>query len=163
MRPSRTANPSNLMETTSNEARLPSDALLRRLQIVFSAIGLLVAIYLIYIKFYPASTLCVGTGGCEAVNTSAYSEIRGVPIAIFGALAYAFLLATLLFEKRAALVTEWGPMLVFGVSLIGVLYSAYLTYIEVAVLHAICPYCVTSAVMLTLIFILSIFRIRRYL
>lgn len=140
-----------------------SDNHLRRLEILFSVIGLLVASYLIYIKFNPASALCLASGGCEVVNTSVYSSIRGIPIAALGALSYLVLIAALLLETRNALVGEWGVLVEFGLSLVGTLYSAYLTYIEVGVLHRICPYCVTSAVMMTCILIVSIIRLRRYM
>jgi len=138
-----------------------SDTLLRRASIVLSIAGLLVALYLVYFKINPSSALCTGAGDCEAVNASVYSAIRGIPVAALGALAYAFLIGVLLLERRSEVVEEWGPLAVFGTALAGVLYSAYLTYIEVAVIHKICPYCVTSAVVMTLIFILSAFRLRR--
>jgi uncharacterized membrane protein len=48
----------------------------------------------------------------------------------------------------------------FGVTLIGMIYSAYLTYLEVAVIHAICPFCVLSAVLMSFLFVLSALRIR---
>ena len=139
-----------------------SDTFLRRLTLVLVVIGLVVALYLVYIKFNPASTLCVGVGDCEAVNNSVYSQVRGIPVAALGALAYAFLLGALLVESRWSFLTEWGPLIVFGVALAGTLYSAYLTYIEVAVIHKICPYCVTSAVVMALIFAASAVRLRKY-
>lgn len=140
-----------------------TDSRLRRLTVIFAIIGLVVALYLVFIKFNPSSTLCLAAGGCERVNTSAYSEIRGIPIAILGSLAYLFILGITLLEQRMAFLGEWGAVLVFGLALAGTLYSAYLTYIELAVLHAICPYCVTSAIMITLIFIVSAIRLRKYL
>jgi uncharacterized membrane protein len=131
---------------------------LRRWEMIFALIGLIVSLYLTYIKVFPSAPFCFGVGDCEAVNTSVYSAIRGIPIAIFGALAYITLLACLLLESRLPLLNEWGPIAEFGLALAGTLYSAYLTYIEVAVLFKICPYCVTSAVMMTLIFFISVFR-----
>lgn len=140
-----------------------TDSHLRRLGILFSIIGLLVASYLIYIKYNPASALCLAAGGCEVVNTSVYSAIRGVPIAALGALSYLILLVALLFETRNDLVGEWGVLVEFGLALVGTMYSAYLTYIEIAVLHRICPYCVTSAIMMTAILVISSIRLRRYM
>lgn len=139
-----------------------SDTFLRRAALVISGIGLLVALYLVFIKYFPTSTFCVGAGGCEVVNTSVYSEIAGVPIAVLGALAYAFVLVVLILESRNELLEQWGPLVVFGVALAGTIYSAYLTYIEVAVLHAICPYCVTSAVAMLLLFAAATMRLRKY-
>lgn len=139
------------------------DQMLRRAGIVLSLIGLLVALYLVYIKFDPASTLCLASGGCEKVNTSMYSEVRGIPVAALGALAYVILLGIFLFETRFALLEEYGPVVAFGLALAGVLYSAYLTYLEVVVIKSICPYCVTSAVVMTLILVVTTLRLRRYL
>lgn len=140
-----------------------NDTRLRWFSLAMSVLGLVVASYLIYIKFNPASALCTGVGGCAAVNASIYSELMGIPVAVFGALAFAFLSAVLVLEDRSGFLQAWGPLLVFGTSLAGTLYSAYLTYLEVAVIHAVCPYCVTSAAAMTLVFAASVFRIRRYL
>lgn len=140
---------------------MKQDRNLRRASLFLSVIGLLDSLYLIYIKINPASLLCSAAGGCEAVNTSVYSTFHGIPIAVFGALAYAAILALLLLESRQTRFEEWAPIITFGLSLAGMLYSAYLTYIEIAVLHQICPYCVTSAIAITLIFILSIIRLIR--
>ncbi len=83
------------------------DRNLRRAALVLSGIGLLVSLYLVYIKINPAFLLCSAAGGCEAVNTSVYSTFHGIPIAVFGALAYAALLAVWLLEQRLALLRDW--------------------------------------------------------
>ncbi len=132
---------------------------LRRFSLILAALGLVDSLYLVYIKIVPSSPMCFGVGDCEAVNTSIYSTIHGIPIALFGALAYAAMLGALLLEPRTDFFAEWGPMIVFGLAFAGTLYSIYLTYIEVAVLHKICPYCVTSAVVITMICVLSGFRL----
>jgi len=139
------------------------DKVHRRLILVFGLVGLFVSAYLTYIKINPSSLLCTGVGDCEAVNTSAYSEIRGIPIALFGTLAYAAILVSLLLENSSQFFKEWGPVVVFGLALAGTLYSAYLTYIELAVLQKICPYCVTSALAITAICFTSFIRLRRSL
>lgn len=141
---------------------MTADTLLRRAGIVLSILGLIVAGYLIFFKIFPTSTLCIGAGGCETVNNSVYSEVMGIPVAALGAAAYAAMLGLLAFENRISILTEWGPMLVFGLALAGTLYSAYLTYVELAIIHAVCPYCVASAVIITLILIVSAVRLRRY-
>jgi uncharacterized membrane protein len=140
-----------------------SDRLLRRWAILFSIIGLAVASYLIYIKFNPSSALCLAAGGCEVVNTSVYSSIRGIPIAALGAVAYLVILAILLLEARNEFVEEWGLVGEFGLALVGTLYSAYLTYIDVYVLHKICPYCLTSAILMVLLLGLFVIRLRRFM
>ncbi len=134
---------------------------LRRAALVLAAVGLVDALYLVWIKISSSTAMCFGVGDCEAVNTSVYSTIHGIPIALFGALVYAAILGCVLFETRMAFFAEWGPMIAFGLALAGTLYSAYLTYIEIAVLHKICPYCVTSAVAITLLCIVSGVRLQR--
>lgn len=122
-----------------------------------SFMGMLVAGYLTWIHWSGSKALCAGVGDCETVNSSPYAEVAGIPVALLGFGAYAVLLGLSLYRHRAdpALWPTLG-LAIFGVSLAGVLYSAYLTYIELAVIHAICPWCVTSAVIITLIFGLSV-------
>ncbi len=71
------------------------------------------------------------------------------------------LLTVLLFETRRNFLEENGTLVIFGVSLIGMIYSAYLSYLEEYVIHAWCPYCIVSAMMITIIFILSILRLKQ--
>ncbi len=129
--------------------------------IVLALIGLVDSAYLTWVKFAHQEAKCnFGIGDCYTVNTSRYSEIYGIPIALFGMLAYLTILLLLVFERRHPLLQEYAPLAVFGISLAGTLYSAYLSYIEAAVLHAWCPYCVLSAIVITLIFLLSLPRLR---
>ncbi len=124
-----------------------------------AGIGVLDSAYLTWVKIANRYALCGPIGDCEVVNSSQYSEIFGIPIALFGAGAYLLIMVLLSMETRGGFWLEYGPMLVFGVSLVGVLYSIYLTYIEIAVLRAICPYCVVSAVIMLFLFVLSILRL----
>lgn len=128
---------------------------------VLAAVGLLVSLYLTWIKVANEKAFCGGVGECESVNASRFSEIGGVPVALLGALAYAGILSLALVQTRGAFWAEWSPIGIFGLSLAGTIYSAYLTYIEIFVLRAICPYCVVSAVVITVIFILSTARLVR--
>jgi len=117
--------------------------------------------YLASLKFTGAVAACANIGDCEAVNNSKYAEIGGIPLALLGLLAYLAILGFLILELRYP---DWKEALhfgVFGLTLAGTIYSAYLTYIEIAVLHAICPYCVISAVVMLLLFVISIIRLRR--
>jgi uncharacterized membrane protein len=122
-------------------------------------VGLLDAAYLTYIKLLEDG-VCSVSSGCEIVNTSQFAVVWGIPIAAIGGAAYIAMLAVLLLEPRIEFFDLNGPLIVFGLTLIGVLYSAYLTYLELYVIHAICPFCVVSAVVLVLMFIVSIMRLR---
>lgn len=129
--------------------------------VVVSLIGLVDAIYLTWIKFTNRVAFCGTYGGCETVSTSSYASILGVPIALFGAGAYLAILILLFLESKGQFWRENSPILGFGIALVGILYSIYLTYIEIAVLHAICPYCVISAIAMFVIFLLAILRLVR--
>lgn len=128
----------------------------RKLLIVLASIGLLDSLYLTWLKFSDEVAACYGVGDCSAVNSSPFSEIGGIPIAAFGAAAYLTMLLILVFKERLDFLDDAGAMLVLGISLAGLLYSAYLTYIELFVIFAICPYCVLSAIVLLLMFIVSV-------
>ncbi len=143
------------MMVRDREQAADNGSRLRRFVLVLSVIGLVDALYLVSLKIIPSTPMCFGVGDCESVNASVYSTIHGIPIALFGALAYASILVATLLEPRSAFFEEWGSYIAFGLSFAGTLYSIYLTYIEVAVLHKICPYCVTSAVAITLICVLA--------
>ena len=133
----------------------------RPVGLVLALVGVVDASYLTWIKLAHLQALCTSAGGCETVNTSAYSEIHGIPIALIGLTAYLALAALFAFENRTPLLQDYAPLAIFGLALTGTLYSAYLTYVELFVLHAVCPYCVTSALLITGIFILSVVRLAR--
>lgn len=103
--------------------------------------------------------MCIGNYGCITVSNSPYSQIGGIPVAALGLFSYAMIATILYLESRSTLVARYGPLGVFGLTLIGVIFSAYLTYLELYVIHAFCPFCVVSAVLMMLIFILSIVRL----
>lgn len=132
----------------------------RRVAWVTALVGVLDSIYLTVLKFSNNKSLCIqGVGDCWSVNTSIYSEIWGIPIALLGLVAYAAILLLLWAEQRSHLIQQYADFIFFGVTLIGVIYSAYLTYLEIAVIKAICPFCVVSAVAMLILFICSVKRL----
>ena len=135
------------------------DRKLRITSIVLAALGLLDSVYLVWVKLTGAYALCGPIGNCESVNSSRFSEIFGIPIALLGAGAYLIMIILLLIEHRNPFLSEFSSLIIFGMSLIGVLYSIYLTYIEVVVLGAICPYCVISAIILVILLVISSIRV----
>ncbi len=128
--------------------------------IVLSGIGLIDSIYLTWIKLADQTASCAGIGDCEAVNTSRYSEVMGIPIALLGAAGFLAILVLLWIDRPGSVGSEMSRFALFGVTLAGTVYSAYLTYIEIAVIRAVCPFCVVSAVVMTLLFALSLVRLR---
>jgi uncharacterized membrane protein len=129
--------------------------------IVTAILGGLDAAYLLVLKLTSAQAMCLGSGDCSTVNSSRYSEINGIPISLLGLLAYLAIIGILAIETRSRFLKQNGNLLVFGLSLVGVLFSAYLTYVELYVIHAVCPFCVASAILITIIFILAIIRLIR--
>jgi uncharacterized membrane protein len=137
------------------------DQRIRFISIGLAVIGLLDSLYLAIVKFTNSYALCGPLGDCESVNSSSYSEIAGIPIAVLGAGSYSLMIILLLLERQNRFWQEYSPMLVFGLCLVGVLYSIYLTYVEIAILEAICPYCVLSAIILVVLLVLSSIRLWR--
>lgn len=137
------------------------DRWLNRISIGFAALGTLVSIYMTVFKLTENQSMCLGNGGCSVVNNSIYSEVYGVPVAVVGIAGYAVILAALLAANRFSFLIENGAMVVFGLALAGFLFTVYLIYVEVALIHALCPFCVTSQVSMTILFILSVIRLAR--
>jgi len=135
------------------------DQNLKIITLAATIIGLADSVYLSWIKFTHTQATCLpGIGNCELVNTSKYSEIMGIPIAVLGGGLYLILLLLNFYEKRTNDGIDIGRLALFGLSLFGVLYSAYLTYVEFGVLKNFCPFCLLSAFALLVIFIITIIR-----
>lgn len=116
---------------------------------LLSLIGFGIAAYLWQGKTGTAILVCGPYGQCEAVNSSPYSEIAGIPVAAFGALAY--LAIGLAAFAHWRMPTRFTGLAGFGLSLSGALFSLYLTGIEAFVLHAYCVWCLASWVLITAI------------
>lgn len=124
---------------------------------VLSLTGLLVSVYLTLYKLGYLGVIRCTTGGCETVQSSQYALFLGVPVALWGVGAYALLLALSLMGLQPRWWAErWVALGIFGVAAVGVAFSGYLTYLEAMVIHAWCQWCVVSAILITLIFLLSI-------
>ena len=129
--------------------------------LILTFLGVLDATYLSWLKLTHNEALCLGgIGDCATVNSSAYSEFMGIPIALLGLLVYLTILFLLgVVEPRGGEWAQWARYGVFGLTFFGTLYSAYLTYLELAVIHAVCPFCVLSALLLLFLLILAIIRL----
>lgn len=133
--------------------------LLKRVLIVLPIIGLIDASYLTYQHFSPYPIPCSSLSNCEIVTTSIYSQIAGVPVALFGVLFYltSFVLSVLIYKRKKKVYI--GLLLLF--SSFAFLASVGFVYIQLFVLRQICEYCMLSAVVSTLIFISSLFISRK--
>jgi uncharacterized membrane protein len=135
------------------------------LMIVLAIAGLGVSAYLMWGYTVPGATLsCGGSAGCETVKNSVYANLAGIPMPALGLMSYTAVLVLLLIQGQPPITERgWSPYValgIFGISLAGVLYSVYLTYVELFVIYAICRWCVASAVIMVAIFVLSIFNLR---
>ena len=126
---------------------------LRRVMTALAVIGLGVATYLTYIHYAGIAPACTAGQSCVKVQTSVWSKVDGVPVALLGLIGYVGILGSLLAPDR-----EETRIATLGLTLIGVAFSAYLTYRELFSIHAICEWCVSSAVILTLLLIGAIVR-----
>jgi uncharacterized membrane protein len=121
--------------------------------ICLTLVGLGVASYLTYIHYSGGPILCLRGGGCETVQHSAYSKLVGVPVALIGLLGYIGIMGSLLAPER-----ETTRLATMTFVVVGFGFSLYLTSRELFSIHAICPWCVSSAVIMTLLTILSVWR-----
>lgn len=134
---------------------------LTQVTVALTIIGLLVSIYMTIYKVTSNDNMCVGSKDCSVVNSSKYSEVNGIPVAVVGAIGYAALLGIVWLERKPGFFRDNGSMIFFGISLIGFFFTLWLIYVEIALLKAYCPFCITSQITMTLIFILSVVRVVR--
>ena len=124
--------------------------------IVFTLIGLGVASYLTYIHYAGINPVCTAGGSCLKVQTSVYAELDGVPVALMGLIGYVLIMASLLVPE-----SENSRLATVALTVVGFGFSAYLTYRELFSIHAICEWCASSAVIMTILMGLSIWRFLR--
>ncbi|HUB99629.1 MAG TPA: vitamin K epoxide reductase family protein [Solirubrobacterales bacterium] len=136
---------------------MPAEGTLRRIIAFVAAVGIGVATYITIADSGGGAPTCLaGGGGCETVANSSYSHIAGVNVAVFGIIGYVLILATAFFASDAA---RFGG---FALALGGFGFSVYLTYLEIFKIEAICQWCVASAVLMTILFLLNATRLIGY-
>lgn len=123
---------------------------------VLTVIGLGVASYLTYVHYAGIKPVCTAGGSCLKVQTSVYSKLAGVPVALMGLLGYIAILGSLLLPE-----SENSRLVTMALTLVGFGFSAYLTYRELFSIHAVCEWCASSAVILTVMTCLSVWRFLR--
>ncbi|NPV66802.1 MAG: vitamin K epoxide reductase family protein [Anaerolineae bacterium] len=148
---------------------------LRITGIILAFLGLLVAAYMSWSELSGIPTSCPGgTEGaigqpgalaidCGFVQNSVYARIIGIPVALLGFAGYLAILLLWIFQDRAVFLREYSHALIFGLALFGFLFSLYLTYTELFLIYTICTWCVTSAILMTLVFIIATIRLVQFM
>jgi uncharacterized membrane protein len=129
---------------------------LRITLVVLTVIGLGIASYLTYVHYAGIKPVCSAGGSCAKVQTSVYSKLAGVPVALIGLIGYIAILGSLLAPE-----SENSRLATMSFTLVGFGFSAYLTYRELFTIHAICEWCASSAVIMTILMVLSTWRFLR--
>ena len=128
-----------------------------RLRVAIAGLALAgagIAAYLVYAR-YTGTQLACTTGGCETVQHSKYARAAGIPVAVLGLAAYLAIFATALSARVEA------AAIGAAVALSGLVFGIYLIVIQVAVIEAICQWCLASDVILALLAVLTAERLRR--
>ena len=122
---------------------------------LLSLVGFFVALYLWLYKIGVIGTLQCGTGGCEVVQTSRWAMLFGIPVAFYGVVGYGVMFGLSFAGTLPALAGRRWPTLALAALAGGAfLFALYLTYLELFVIHAICRWCVVSAVIAVVLFAL---------
>jgi uncharacterized membrane protein len=126
-----------------------------------SLAGLFISGYLYLYKIGKIGSLACGAGGCETVQLSSWSRFGGLEVSLIGVLGYAGLLALSLASLQAGAYRQWPIRAMAVAAGIGVVFTLYLTYLELFVIHAICRWCVASGIMILAIFVVALLDQRR--
>jgi uncharacterized membrane protein len=125
---------------------------------VLALAGLAVAAYLAYVETQAVRAICGPVGDCNAVQSSPYARLFGVlPVGVLGLIGYVLILIAWQFQRTTkGKSAAWAAMALFGMVYGGTLFSLYLTYLEPFVIRAVCAWCLSSAVIMTAILLLSL-------
>ena len=115
---------------------------------ILSLIGLGVAGYLAYVETQMVEAVCGPIGDCNAVQSSSYAQLFGLPIGVIGVVGYLAILGAWVWGRSGS---ATGRALLLGMAMVGVIFSIYLTYLELFIVEAVCLWCLSSAVIVTLI------------
>lgn len=125
---------------------------------LLSLVGLLIAGYLYLYKIGLIGTMVCGTGSCELVQTSPWSRFLGIEVSLLGVLGYVAMFGVSLAGLQPALQQRrWPDTTLLLLTTGAVLFSAWLTYAELFLIHAICRWCVASAVIALVLFLVAVY------
>jgi uncharacterized membrane protein len=126
---------------------------------ILSVLGLGVALYLTFIETTNTAAVCGPVGDCNAVQASPFAKLFGfLPVGLLGAVGYIAILIAWFVGRRSSdgALGKLAPLAVFVMALFGVLFTIYLTYLELFVINAVCIWCLTSAVLMSVVLALSV-------
>jgi len=132
-----------------------TDRLLHRALVVLALVGIGIASYLTYVHYEGLSPICAVGHGCEKVQASRYAKVGGVPVPLIGLVGYVAILISLFVRGEVA------RLATAGMAIGGFAFSVYLTSLELFEIHAICQWCVGSAIVMTAIAVLATIRALR--
>lgn len=139
------------------QAAVPYDAIKHWSIILLAVMGIGVAAYLSYIEITSATAVCGPIGHCNEVQASPYAKIFGIPVAILGLINYVAIIVLWLGARmKNATLAAWSAVLMLALTIFGVLFSVYLTYVELLLIHAVCAWCMTSALITTLLMLIAL-------
>jgi uncharacterized membrane protein len=129
---------------------------------LLALVGVLVALYLWLYKLGFIGSLQCGTGSCERVQTSRYAELFGLPVALYGVVGYGVVLVVSVVGLQPRfMASRRVTLLLVALSSVGFAFTLYLTSLELFALHAVCRWCVGSALIMTAIWALALAGARR--
>ena len=132
-----------------------SDRALRLAAAVLALAGAAIAGYLTWAHYAHETVACpIGGGGCETVQESRYAELAGIPVALLGLALYVVVLGLLAWDGPQA------PSIVAALTLAGLAFALYLLVVQVAVIDAICAWCVANDVVIALLSLTAVARLR---
>lgn len=127
--------------------------------VAVAALGIAVSAYLVWVHYSGSLALCVGVGGCETVQASRYAAVGPLPVAVLG-LAGFIAIAAIAASRLRPDPPAWTLTTLFAMALAGTLYAAYLTYLELFIIGAVCPWCVTVGLSTAVVLILTTRELR---
>lgn len=126
---------------------------------ILGVLGLGVAFYLTYVETQNVAAVCGPVGDCNAVQSSPYAKLFNfLPVGLLGLLGYFGILAAWGVQRvaKGSALARLAPIALLGMALFGVLFTVYLTYLELFVIRAVCIWCLTSAVIMAVILVLAV-------
>lgn len=134
---------------------------------VLGLVGMGISGYLVYVHYYEIKTVCLPGFECDVVLSSSYAQMWGIPISVLGLAMYVVITLLgirLIFEKRD--LKDLISLGIYTIALSGTLFTAYLYYLEIFVLHAFCTWCIGSSIVtfsLLALSLVNLFTSERYI